>query len=93
MAPLDFQPQTTPNPDAMKFLADKILNPGAAKAYYNADQAGDDPVARDLFAIDGVAGVMIVNDFCTVNKAEVADWSELIPRITSVLEAHWPGDS
>ncbi len=89
MPKLSIDPQPTPNPNAMKFVTDRILNPGAATAFYTIDQAQDDAVARDFFALEGLIGLMIVNDFCTANKADDADWKDLIPGIESVMHKHW----
>lgn len=90
MSELTIDPQDTPDPNVMRFVTDRTLNPGAAKAYYRSDEAGADPVAADFFAIEGVAGLMIVNDFCMAHKADSAAWDDLVPKIKAVMHTHWP---
>lgn len=80
-----FQP--TPNPNAGKFIADRTVVEGkASRSFYNAEQAAADPVAAALFELDGVASVFMVEDFVTVTKDVAADWSDLIPLVTTTLE-------
>ena len=75
----------TPNPNSIKFQTTKTLHDGPAAAFYSADQAQGHAVASRLFALPGVTGVMILNDFCSVNKQENVDWEELAPRVEDVL--------
>ncbi|KAF6004399.1 nifu-like protein [Cyanidiococcus yangmingshanensis] len=47
--------------------------------------ASASPLARRLFQIDGVVGVMFGPDFVTVTKREDIDWSVLRPEIFSAI--------
>jgi hypothetical protein len=79
--------QSTPNPNAGKFSADRRIVEGkASKSYYGPAQAADDPVARALFALDGVASVFMVDDFVTVTRQPGMPWEALIPRVIEALE-------
>lgn len=75
----------TPNPHAWKFTADRVINPGPTRSFYNADAARGDPLASALFALPSVVGVMIVNDFVTVNKAPAGRWKSLRPKVVAVM--------
>jgi len=80
-------PHPTPNPDAMKFIADRRLVEGReSKSYYNSAQAAADPVAAAVFALEGVQSVFMADDFLTVTRAPGADWSSLVPRVVSAIE-------
>jgi hypothetical protein len=82
---ISFQP--TPNPNAGKFIVGRSMVDGnASRSFYNAGQAASEPVAAALFELDGVASIFMVEDFVTVTKQPDADWSDLIPRVTSTLE-------
>jgi len=85
--------QATDNPDVMKFVADRTLNPGAPKAFYDAESARADPFAADIFAIEGVGGLFIINEFLRVKKHEAASWNDLIPKIESAVRRHWGGET
>ena len=83
-----FQP--TPNPNAGKFTVGRPVVEGkASRSVYSAAAAPGDPLATDLFAIDGVASLFLVEDFVTVTKRPDADWQMLVPLVTAVLERHF----
>ena len=87
-ADITISDEDTPNPNAWKFTADLVINPGPTRAFYNADAAQGDALARALFAIKHVAGVMVVNDFVTVNKLPAGRWATLRPKVVAVLREH-----
>ena len=80
-------PQYTPNPNAQKFSVG--VKVGGPRSYVSAN-AGDDPVARDLFGIEGVMSVFMTADFVTVTKNPDADWSGIVPTVVAILERHFP---
>jgi hypothetical protein len=86
MAGVNVRFQTTPNPNAGKFTVDRRVVEGkASKSYYNAAQAGDDPVGAALFALDGVASLFMVDDFITVTKTPAAAWDTLTPAVIETI--------
>lgn len=86
---VSFQP--TPNPNAGKFNVGRPVVEGrSSRSFFNADQAAADPVASALFELDGVASIFMVEDFVTVTKQPAADWSDLVPQVTSTLERVLP---
>ena len=82
--PID--PQFTPNPNALKFTVG--VEVGGPRSYVAAN-AGDDPVAGELFGIDGIMSVFMTADFVTVTKNPDADWSGITPAVTDILENHF----
>lgn len=78
--------EPTPNPNAMKFSVGK---PVGGPATFGADSGGDNPAADGLLAIDGVVSVFLTADFVTVTKSAEADWEDITPRATSILEDHF----
>ena len=79
--------QTTPNPNAGKFIVDrKVVEGTSSKSFYNADDAADHPLASALFEVEGVASLFMVDDFVTVTKTADADWNTLIPKVQAVME-------
>lgn len=82
------QTESTPNPATMKFLPGRaVLKEGAAD-FPTAEAAQRSPLAARLFAIDGVAGVMLGTDFVTVTKAG-GDWSALKPQVLGAIMEHF----
>lgn len=78
------QVQATPNPNAMKYVLDRVIT-STTQSYLNAEAASRHALAGALFAINGVCGVMLLNDFVTVSKRPEAKWGELTRQVRSVL--------
>ena len=81
---IDIQP--TPNPNAAKFILDGKIS-DQPTSFFNADQAKDHALASKLFAINGVASVLLLGDFVTVNKRPDIKWSALTDKVQSVLQS------
>ena len=81
---LDIQP--TPNPNAAKFILDSAISQQPT-SFFNADQAKDHPLASQLFAINGVASVLLLGDFVTINKRPESKWSAITSKVQSVLQS------
>jgi hypothetical protein len=75
--------EETPNPSAMKFVTGVPLGAFDLSA---AEQAEDHPLAKALFAIEGVKAVFWRNDFVTVTKTDEARWDALVPQVTRAIE-------
>lgn len=80
-------PQYTPNPNALKFSVG--MEVGGPRSYVPAN-AAHDPVAGELFGIEGVMSVFMTADFVTVTKEPDADWSGIEPAVVTILEKHFP---
>jgi len=76
--------QATPNPDAMKFVLDRPVA-DSPRSYFSPAAASSDPLAVRLFAIEGVASLLFLSDFVTVNKTPNARWPAMTPRIRQAL--------
>lgn len=79
------QTQPTPNPNALKFLLDREVSPGTL-SFLSPLQADDHPLAKRLFGVQGVASLMFLGDFITVNKQPQAAWADVTPGVRKVLE-------
>lgn len=88
MAELSIRVEGTPNPNAAKFTLDRPVPVEDSTSYFDAETASGDPLARDLFAVEGVRALLMVDNFITVTKAEDAAWDELVEKIRPVLEEH-----
>lgn len=76
----------TPNPNAAKFTVDRTLVEGRGKTYASAQDAKNDPLARRLFEIRGVASVFVLDNFVTVTKSADASWDDVAPRVTRAIK-------
>ena len=76
--------QPTPNPNALKFVLDRAIVQQPL-SMFNADAAKGNPLAEKLFGIKGVASLMFLGDFITVNKTPTAKWPDITPKVKSLL--------
>jgi Fe-S cluster biogenesis protein NfuA len=83
------QTESTPNPATLKFLPGQtVLDVGTAD-FPQADSAAASPLARRIFAVPGVAGVFLGNDFVTVTKTDAVHWDHIKPAILGAVMDHY----
>jgi Fe-S cluster biogenesis protein NfuA len=79
--------EMTPNPETMKFVANKLLYPGKSIDFAEESLASPSPLAKELFGFPFVKGVFIASNFVTLTKtAETEDWQDVIPAIKQFLK-------
>jgi Fe-S cluster biogenesis protein NfuA len=83
------QTQDTPNPATLKFIPGVPVMDNGTADYPAADSAGNSPLARRLFQIDGIKGVFLGGDFVAVTKEETLDWFALKPSILAGIMEHY----
>ena len=77
--------QTTPNPNAAKFVLNGSIAPQPV-SFFSAEAARDHPIASRLFAVPGVASVLLLGDFVTVNKRPADRWDPIKKRVREILK-------
>jgi Fe-S cluster biogenesis protein NfuA len=82
------QTEATPNPATLKFLPGRPVLPDGVLDIPDAADAGKSPLAERLFAIPGVAGVFLGNDFITVTKTD-GDWQHVKPAVLGAIMEHF----
>jgi Fe-S cluster biogenesis protein NfuA len=82
------QTEATPNPVTLKFLPGRPVLPEGPLDIPDAAEAGKSPLAERLFAIPGVSGVFLGNDFITVTKQD-AEWQQIKPAILGAIMEHF----
>ncbi len=80
---------STPNPNAVKCVLDRVIrDPGAGSAgWRSAGAASADPTAAAILRIQGVTNLLINSDWITVGKSPDADWKTIKQEVKRVLEA------
>ena len=77
--------QSTPNPNALKFVLDRSIA-AVPVSFFTAEAAKEHPVASKLFAIPGVTCVLLLGDFVTVNKQPAQPWTSIRKRVREILK-------
>lgn len=81
--------EMTPNPETMKFVANKLLYPGKSVDFPDETTAGPSPLAKELFSFPFIKGVFIASNFITLTKTNAMDdWQDAIPTIKQFLKQY-----
>ena len=77
--PVTIYAEMTPNPNTMKFVADHMLvNPGDVVEFLSASDAkGNSTLAEALFNFPFVTRIFITQNFVTVYKNNLVEWSDI----------------
>ena len=80
--------EMTPNPETMKFVANKLLYPGKSIDFPDESTAAPSPMAKELFAFPFVRSVFIASNFVTLTKTVDTTWDDVIPSIREFLKEY-----
>jgi Fe-S cluster biogenesis protein NfuA len=81
--------EMTPNPETMKFVANKLLYPGKSIDFQDEASAAPSPLATELFSFPFIRSVFIASNFVTLTKTnETEDWQDVIPSIKQFLKEY-----
>src|SRR5205085_5859243 len=79
--------EMTPNPETMKFVANKLLYPGKSIDFPDETVAGPSPLAKEIFSFPFIKSVFIASNFVTLTKTpDTGDWQDVIPTIKQFLK-------
>ena len=78
--------EMTPNPETMKFVANKLLYPGKSIDFPDAESAKPSPLATELFGFPFIRAVFIASNFVTLTKTTETDWQDVIPSVRQFLK-------
>ena len=80
--------EMTPNPETMKFVANKLLYPGKSIDFPDVESAKPSPLATELFGFPFIRAVFIASNFVTLTKTPETDWADVIPTIRQFLKEY-----
>lgn len=80
--------EMTPNPETMKFVANKLLYPGKSIDFPEEASAAPSPLAKELFVFPFVRGVFIASNFVTLTKTADTQWEDVIPSVREFLKQY-----
>ncbi len=81
--------EMTPNPETMKFVANKLLYPGKSIDFQDESSAAVSPLAMQLFTFPFIKSIFIASNFVTLTKTtDTEDWQDIIPSIKQFLKEY-----
>lgn len=90
--PVSVSLEFTPNPNTLKFVVNRALLEKGAANFTDKTKAENSPLAKKLFDVTGVEGVLIGTNFVTITKGNAGDWDTLAEAVPSTLETHLGSD-
>lgn len=79
--------ESTPNPAVMKFVSNKMLS-SQTYEFKNIDEAKDAPLAVELFKFPFVKEVFISENYISVTKFDMAEWSDIGQEVRNFIRTY-----
>lgn len=90
--PVTVYAEMTPNPDVMKFVANKVLNPGAPLDYSSSDDASNSPLAEAVLNFPFVENVFISSNYISVTKNDKIEWDMVVMETRNFISDYLRND-
>ena len=89
MSEIEIMTQSTPNPDALKFVLNREVIADGKATFNTEEDCSGNLLARDLISLDGVDQVHFFENVITISKSDVS-WRDLEPLVKSVIMTRMP---
>ena len=87
--PVVIYAESTPNPVAMKFVANRLLiTNGNTVEYTNKAEAKGSPIAMELFNFPFITGVFITGNFITLIKNDLVVWNDVMLELREFIQEY-----
>ncbi len=83
--PISIYAESTPNPDVMKFVANKVLINGLYE-FKSPELAKNAPIASVLFNFPFVKEVFVNNNYISVTKNDLATWDDIVFELRDFIK-------
>ncbi|PHR69694.1 MAG: hypothetical protein COA67_09830 [Lutibacter sp.] len=84
---IEIYAESTPNPSVMKFVSNKMLVSQTFE-FKNIDEAKGAPLAIELFKLSFVKEVFISENYVSVTKFDIAEWSDIAHEVRSFIREY-----
>src|SRR3989338_793950 len=79
------QIQSTPNPNALKFVLNTPVKTDGKVTYKSASECQDNALAKELFSVPHVHEVYFFDNYITVTQDGSGEWDELEGKIQPII--------
>jgi len=90
LAPYNIYAESTPNPNTMKFVANRwlIMNDKSYEILASQRVGGPSPLAEKLFNFPFVNGVFISANFVTLTKSDAIEWQDVVMELRDFITVY-----
>ena len=78
------QTEITPNPNSLKFLPGKKVSNNGSFEITDKEETNN-LLVRNILSVNGVDGILLGDDFISVNKSDKTNWEEIKHIIISLI--------
>ena len=83
--------QSTPNPNALKFVLSVVVRTEGNVTYKSAEECTHNPLAKAIFEVEpNISEVYFFDNYITVTQNGKSDWDELEQKIQKVVMDNIP---
>jgi len=86
--PISVYAESTPNPEAMKFVANKPLANGHFE-FKSPEDTAISPLAKELFQFPFVKEVFISSNYVSILKSPMVEWNEIVMDVREFLRVYF----
>jgi len=76
----------TPNPQALKFILNEKLLNIETRSFNTKEEAEADPLAKQIFELEGVVSVFYMDKFVTIEKEPATSWNKIQKPFTEIVK-------
>ncbi len=88
------QTESTPNPNSLKFLSEKVISAIGTEEFQKGKSKNlSNTFIKELLEFKGVELVLLSKNFLSVNKSEDVSWNELKPIVISHLNHYFENNN
>lgn len=85
--PFTIYAESTPNPQSMKFVSNKLLiNSRATYEFNNEEESIDAPIASRLFSFPFVKSVFLHANFLSITKQDFVEWEDVTLEMREYIQ-------
>lgn len=88
VVPITIYAESTPNPEVMKFVANKRLVASGKYEFQSADEAKHAPIAQALFNFPFINQVFITSNYISISKYNVVSWEEITLELREFIKKY-----
>lgn len=82
--------QSTPNPNALKFVVNMPLKTEGNASFKNNEEAREVPLAHALFTVANIQEVYFFDNYVTITQDGQADWDDIEDQIRNIIIENMP---
>ena len=84
------QTESTPNPNSLKFVTDKVISAKGTEEFQKSGSKNlKNSFIKELLNFEGVELVLMSKNFLSVKKTDEVSWNELKPMVISHLNDYF----